>query len=67
MSKMREFIFDDGNETKTIEALSYKKAVKSYQSSSKANHVRVEWCAKKGVVHEIVQPLPMGRSKRLGR
>jgi len=67
MSKMREFIFDDGNETKTVEALSYKKAVKSYQSSSKANSVRVEWLAKKGVVHEIVQPLPLGRHKKLGR
>ena len=67
MARMRSFIFDDGNETKTVEAMSYKKAVKSFQSSSKASHVRVEWCAKKGVVHEIRQPLPMGRTKRLGR
>lgn len=67
MGKMREFIFNDGNETKSVTALSYKKAVKSYQSSTQSKSVRVEWLAKKGVVHEIVQPLPLGRSKKIGR
>jgi len=67
MARMREFTFDTGTELKTVEAMSYKKAVKSFQSSTKARSVRVEWLAKKGVVHEITQPLPLGRSKKIGR
>ena len=42
MAKMRTFEFIEGAETKTIEAMSYRKAVKSYQSSSKATVVTVE-------------------------
>jgi len=64
---MREFVFWDGNENKTVEALSYKRAVKSFQGNTKASSVRVEWRAKKGVVHTIEQSLPLGRKKKLGR
>ena len=31
MAKMRTFTFNDGKETKTVDAVSYKKAVKSFQ------------------------------------
>ena len=31
---MRTFTFDNGKETKTIEALGYRRAVRSYQSSA---------------------------------
>ena len=34
MAKMRTFTFDNGKETKTIEALGYRRAVSSYQSSA---------------------------------
>ena len=47
---MREFKFT-GGETKTIEAMSYKKAVKSYQNNHDVkkygNLVEVEWTSKK--------------------
>ena len=33
MPKMREFKFNGGEEPKTVEAMSYKKAVKSYQNN----------------------------------
>ena len=33
MPKMREFKFTGGEEPKTVEAMSYKKAVKSYQNN----------------------------------
>jgi hypothetical protein len=67
MSKMRTFTFYDGDDVKTTEAVSYKKAVKSYQGSAKNKVVRVEWIAKKGGLYEILQSLPMGRSKKIGR
>ena len=46
MTKMRKYTFIDsslpeGEDTKVIEALGYKKAVKSYQISSKAPEVNV--------------------------
>lgn len=67
MAKMRKFTFFDGSETKEVEALSYKKAVKSYQGNSKSKQVKVEWPAKKGGVYEKIQTIPLGRSKKIGR
>ena len=34
MAKKRTFTFYDGEETKTVEALSYRKAVKSFQNDT---------------------------------
>ena len=48
MTKMRTFTFYDGDKTETKEAVSYKKAVRSYQSGSESSSVKVEWEAKKG-------------------
>ena len=67
MPKMRTFTFNDGKETKTVEALGFKRAVKSFQGGSKAKQVTVEWKAKKGGTYEKVQLLPLGRDKKLGR
>jgi len=67
MAKMRTFTFFDGDESKTIEAVSYKKAVKSFQGGTKSKIVRVEWEAKKGGEYEKMQELPMGRSKKIGK
>ena len=50
MPKNRIFKFDDGTETKDVEALSYKKAVKSFQGSSKAKLVSIDLKTKKFVV-----------------
>ena len=36
MAKMRTFEFTEGSDTKTVEAMSYRKAVKSYPVLSKA-------------------------------
>lgn len=66
-TKMRKFTIIDGGESKDIEAVSYKKAVKSYQASSKSKQVTVEWEAKKGGHYSKVQNLPLGRRKKLGR
>ena len=62
---MRTFKFTEGDETKTVDAVSYKKAVKSYQSSSKGNVVHVEWPGSKGGTFEKNQKLPLGRSKKM--
>ena len=59
--------FDDGTEVKDVEALSYKKAVKSFQGSSKAKMVTIEWTTKNGEVFVKEQQLPLGRKKKLGR
>tara|TARA_R100001509_G_scaffold77080_1_gene43164 strand:- start:243 stop:446 length:204 start_codon:yes stop_codon:yes gene_type:complete len=67
MTRMRTFTFYDGDQVETKEATSYKKAVRSYQSSAKSKLVRVEWEAKKGGTYEINQKLPMGRSKKIGK
>lgn len=67
MAHMRTFTFYEGEETKTVDAISYKKAVKSYQGNSKAKQVMVEWEAKKGGVYQKQQRLPLGREKKLGR
>ena len=67
MPKNRIFKFDDGTETKDVEALSYKKAVKSFQGSSKAKMVTIEWTTKNGEVFVKEQKLPLGRKKKIGR
>ena len=67
MPKNRIFKFDDGTETKDVEALSYKKAVNSFQGSSKAKMVTIEWTTKNGEVFVKDQQLPLGRKKKLGR
>jgi len=64
MAKKRTFTFYDGEETKTVEALSYRKAVKSFQNDAKSEIVRVEWEAKKGGIYEKQQALPLGRKIR---
>ena len=66
-TKMRNFTILDGGESKEVEATSYKKAVKSYQNSSKSKEITVEWEAKKGGFYSKVQRLPLGRKKKLGR
>ena len=67
MPKNRIFKFNDGTETKDVEALSYKKAVKSFQGSSKSKMVTIEWTTKNGEVFVKEQQLPLGRKKKLGR
>ena len=64
MAKMRTFTFTDGDKVETREAVSYKKAVRSFQSGTQSRFVRVEWEAKKGGIYEMIQPLPMGRKVR---
>ena len=69
MPRMREFTFDNGKETKKVEAMSYKKAVKSYQTSANlkddGNIVNVEWISKKGNLEGMRKVLPLGREKKL--
>ncbi len=67
MPKMRTFKFNDGQEVKAVEALSFKKAVKSFQGSSEAKMVTIEWTTKAGEVFVKEQKLPLGRKKKLGR
>ena len=67
MPKNRIFKFDDGTETKDVEALSFKKAVKSFQGGSKAKMVTIEWTTKAGEEFVKEQKLPLGRKKKIGR
>ena len=67
MPKNRIFKFDDGTETKDVEAMSFKKAVKSYQGSSKAKMITIEWMTKGGELFVKDQQLPLGRKKKIGR
>ena len=65
---MRTFtFFAEGEEPKEVEALGFRRAVRSFQGGSKAKQVRVEWKAKKGGMYEKVQMLPLGRSKKIGK
>jgi len=65
---MRTFtFFAEGEEPKEVEALGFRRAVKSFQGGSKAKQVRVEWEAKKGGMYEKLQMLPLGRSKKIGK
>tara|TARA_B100002019_G_C21243983_1_gene587239 strand:+ start:1228 stop:1431 length:204 start_codon:yes stop_codon:yes gene_type:complete len=67
MARMKTFTIYDGDKVETKEAMSYKKAVKSYQGNTKSKIIKVEWEARKGGVYEKTQILPLGRSKKLGR
>ena len=67
MPKNRIFKFDDGTETKEVEDLSFKKAVKSFQGGSKAKMVTIEWTTKAGEEFVKEQKLPLGRKKKIGR
>ena len=64
MAKMRTFTFTDGDKVETREAVSYKKAVLSFQGGTKSTSVKVEWEAKKGGIYEMVEQLPIGRKIR---
>ena len=64
MTKMRTFTFYDGDKVETKEAISFKKAVKSYQGGTESKSVKVEWEAKKGGIYEVIQVLPIGRKIR---
>ena len=67
MPKMRKFTIIDGAETKEVEALSFKKAVKSYQGNSKSKMITIEWMTKAGEEFVKQQKLPLGRKKKIGR
>lgn len=69
MPKERIFKFTDvtapeEERVKEVTAMSYKKAVKSYQGGTKAQQVEVEWTTKKGEEFHTVQTLPIGRKIR---
>lgn len=72
MPKLRTFTFYDDNaeaddKVKTVEAMSFKKAIKSFQGGTKSKQVRVEWEAKKGGMYEKLRNLPLGRDKKIGK
>lgn len=69
MPKERTFKFIDKTapeeeQVKEITAMSFKKAVKSFQGGTKAEEVEVEWTTKKGEEFYAVQTLPIGRKIR---
>jgi hypothetical protein len=64
---MRKFIITDGAEQKEVEALSFKKAIKSYQGGSKSKMITIEWMTKGGELFVKDQKLPLGRKKKIGR
>jgi hypothetical protein len=65
MPKNKKFKIIDGTETKEVEAMSYKKAVKSYQGSSKSKMITIEWMTKAGELFVKDQKIPLGRKKKL--
>jgi len=65
MSKNRIFKISDGTETKEVEAMSYKKAVRSFQGGSKAKMITIEWTTKRGQEFFKEQLIPLGRKKKL--
>jgi len=65
MPKNKKFKIIDGTETKDVEAMSYKKAVKSYQGSSKSKMITIEWMTKAGELFDKDQKIPLGRKKKL--
>ena len=67
MPKNRIFKITDNGETKEVEALSFKKAVKSYQGNSKSKMITIEWMTKGGELFVKEQKLPLGRKKKIGR
>ena len=69
MPKERTFKFIDKTapeeeQVKEVTAMSFKKAVKSFQGGTKAEQVEVEWTTKKGEEFYAVQKLPIGRKIR---
>ena len=69
MPKERTFKFIDKTaeaeeQIKEITAMSFKKAVLSYQGGTKAQEVEVEWTTKRGAEFYVVQKLPIGRKIR---
>jgi two-component SAPR family response regulator len=69
MPKERTFKFTDKtaeaeDQVKEITAMSFKKAVRSFQGGTKAQQVEVEWTTKKGEEFYAVQTLPIGRKIR---
>ena len=64
---MRKFIITDGAEQKEVEALSFKKAIKSYQGGSKSKMITIEWMTKNGELFVKDQKIPLGRKKKIGR
>jgi len=67
MPRLREFKFTGGEEPKTVEAMSYKKAVKSIQNKIKDTKVIIEYISKRGKQIKEYAFLPIGRKKKLGR
>ena len=65
MPKNRIFKINDGTETKEVVAMSYKKAVRSFQGSSKASVITIEWTTKRGQEFFKEQKIPLGRKKKL--
>jgi hypothetical protein len=45
--------------------MSFKKAVKSFQGTSKAKMITIEWTTKRGEEFFKEQKIPLGRSKKL--
>ena len=64
MPKLREFKFTGGEEPKTVEAMSLKKAVMSVQNDFKDKIIGVEYTSKKGKSIETSVRIPMGRKIR---
>ena len=67
MPKNRIFKITDGTETKEVEAMSFKKAVKSFQGNSKSKMITIEWMTKGGELFNKKKKLPLGRKKKIGR
>jgi len=68
MAKEREFKFTDNKELQeTITAMSWKKAVKSFQNKFKIKLIYCEWISKKGIEMTKWIKLPIGRKDKLGR
>ena len=71
MAKMRNFKFTDGKDfNEIVEALSFKKAVKSVQNKidlKKNQGLFCEWITKKGKEIKSRVKMPLGRKKKLSR
>jgi len=65
---MRKFYFTDGKEiNETVEAHSYKKAVKDFQGShKKLKEITITWTTKRGKEMVDVQPIPIKTGGRWG-
>jgi len=63
--KLEYLKISDGTETKEVEAMSFKKAVRSFQGSSKAKMITIEWTTKRGEEFFKEQQIPLGRKKKL--